>query len=66
VLGFVVQSEAVGRAGVSLGSFHTLIVQDKDVRHITTLCIATGVVPFAALGGIAGRRLAGKRRSSAQ
>jgi hypothetical protein len=62
VLGFLVQPGAVAKAGVNIANFHTLIMDSKDVRNMTTLCIATGVIPFAILGGWAGTYWA-KRRS---
>jgi hypothetical protein len=66
ILGFLIQHGAASRAGVGLGSFHKLLFQDKDVRNVTTFCVATGVIPFTALGGWAGTTLARKRNPSAQ
>lgn len=51
-------------AGVGFTNFHTLIMSNSDVRNHSTLCIATGVIPFAILGGWAGTYLA-KRQGPA-
>ena len=62
LLGFLVQLSTAGKAGgVSLRTFHTLIMADKDVRNMTTLCLAAGVIPFAILGGWAGTYLARRK-----
>lgn len=57
-LGFEVQHGVAREFGVGLLRFHELVIADKGVRNLTTLCIAVGVVPFAVLGGIVGSRLA--------
>jgi hypothetical protein len=64
MLAFAVQPGAVTKAGVSLANFHTLLIQDKQVRNITTFCIATGVIPFTVLGGWAGSAWAKRGRAA--
>jgi Na+/melibiose symporter-like transporter len=63
-LAYITQPGAVSAAGASLASFHHLVVENKDVRGITTLCLATGIIPGAVIGGIVGTGWA-KRRETA-
>jgi Na+/melibiose symporter-like transporter len=65
VLGYVANSGAVSKAGVNLAHFHTLLLQDKNARNLTTLCVAIGVIPFAVLGGWAGSHWAKRGKTGA-
>lgn len=64
VLSFLVNYKAVGAAGVGLAQFHTLILTDANVRNMTTFCAATGVIPGALLGSIAGNKWATRKRAA--
>ena len=66
LIAFLMQHGAVIKAGVGLNNFHTLIMEDKGVRNITTLYIAVGVIPFAVLGGWAGSHWAKRKPVAAQ
>lgn len=54
LLAYVANLKAVLAAEVSLLQFHTLLPRDDMVRNMTTFCVATGVIPGALLGSIAG------------
>lgn len=65
LLAFVTQPGAVSAANATLANFHTLIMDNKDVRNVTTLCLATGVIPGAVLGGIFGNAWVKRRHPEA-
>jgi Na+/melibiose symporter-like transporter len=45
--------------------FHTLLTSDPQVRNMTTFCAATGVIPGAILGSIAGNKWANRKKLAA-
>ncbi|MFT3788446.1 MAG: MFS transporter [Tepidisphaeraceae bacterium] len=56
VLAFFVLLSRTRAAGLGFTTFHQLLFTDSDARGWTTFCIATGVIPGAILGAIAGTK----------
>lgn len=48
------------KAGFS--QFHTLLNVEDKVRNLTTFCVATGVIPGALLGAMAGNKWANRQK----